>query len=104
MSCIVIFYKPELTLTCINLQLVEDIYNNELSSVKKVMMLEVSQYLELYLWKHYEPSKSSRSHIMSIMVMVNEKFRERVPPWEVSSLVSSTSSRREIRLYYLLAA
>lgn len=23
------------------------------------------------------------AHIMSIVLMVNEKFRERVPPWEV---------------------
>ena len=48
-------------------------------------MLEVSQYLELYLWKHYKPDSSSFSHLMSIIIMVNEKFRERVPAWEVSS-------------------
>lgn len=46
------------------------------------MILEVSQYLELYLWKHYQPLSSTKSHILSIVIMVNEKFRERVPPWE----------------------
>ncbi|XP_067939363.1 RNA helicase aquarius-like [Watersipora subatra] len=44
-------------------------------------MLEVSQYLELYLWKHFSVA-SSLSHLMSIVTMVNEKFKERVPAWE----------------------
>ncbi|KAF6024345.1 AQR [Bugula neritina] len=63
-------------------EIVENIYTNELGAVKKVMMLEVSQYLEKYLWKFYVPHKSSLSHVISIMIMVNEKFRERVPAWE----------------------
>lgn len=48
------------------------------------MMLEFSQYLENYLWPHYEEGKASHAHMMSIVVMLNEKFRERVPAWQVS--------------------
>lgn len=47
------------------------------------MMLEFSQYLENYLWPNYITKESSRAHMMSIVVMVNEKFRERVPSWQV---------------------
>jgi intron-binding protein aquarius len=66
------------------------------------MMLEFSQYLENYLWKYFKNTevivvysfliifslsqitnfpKSSDSHVLSIVAMVNEKFRERVYPW-----------------------
>jgi intron-binding protein aquarius len=46
------------------------------------MMLEFSQYLEKYLWPNYDASVATRAHTMSIVVMVNEKFRERVQVWE----------------------
>lgn len=46
------------------------------------MVLEFSQYLEKYLWPNYKPD-SSIAHIMSIVIMVNEKFRERVQVWQV---------------------
>lgn len=77
--------------------LVKSIYNDELGggggsgsgasgrkpSLKRVMVLEISQYLEAYLWPHFdaEGGGSSFEHVMSIMLMVNEKFRENVPPW-----------------------
>lgn len=69
--------------------MIEEIYKTELMSVRKAMMLEVSQYLELYLWKYYKPGTSSLSHTMSVMVMINEKFRERVPAWEVSAILNA---------------
>jgi len=47
------------------------------------MLLEFSQYLENYLWPNYS-SLSSAAHALSIAVLVNEKFRERTPSWEVS--------------------
>ena len=47
------------------------------------MMLEFSQYLENYLWPNYDPTTSTPYHILSIVIMVNEKFRERVSPWQV---------------------
>lgn len=46
------------------------------------MMLEFSQYMENYLWPNYITSQSSHAHMISIVVMINEKFRERVPSWE----------------------
>ncbi|XP_069126359.1 LOW QUALITY PROTEIN: RNA helicase aquarius-like [Argopecten irradians] len=69
-----------------NPQIVEDIYRKELQgnqfSVRRTMMLEFSQYLENYLWPNFNPEKSTNAHITSTALMVNEKFRERVPPWE----------------------
>lgn len=48
------------------------------------MILEFSQYLENYLWPNYVSSSASFAHMMSIIIMLNEKFRERVAPWHVS--------------------
>jgi intron-binding protein aquarius len=46
------------------------------------MLLEFSQYLENYLWVNYKPKLSSDAHILSIVIMINEKFRERVSAWD----------------------
>ena len=51
--------------------------------IRRIMMLEFSQYLENYLWPNYNPESSSASHVLSIVIMVNEKFRERVSAWQV---------------------
>lgn len=72
-----------------NAALVDDIYRNELLvtsgnktvPLQRVMVLEISQYLENYLWPHFDPSSSTFEHLMSIILMVNEKFRENVPAW-----------------------
>jgi len=55
-------------------------------AVHRVMLLEFSQYLENYLWPNYN-ADATDAHVLSIVGMVNEKFRERVPAWEVSSTV-----------------
>eukprot|EP00879_Flechtneria_rotunda_P011994 GHRR01012527.1.p1 GENE.GHRR01012527.1~~GHRR01012527.1.p1 ORF type:complete len:1484 (+),score=529.45 GHRR01012527.1:151-4602(+) len=67
---------------------VEQIYMQELGGdrnkpplLKRVMLLEVSQYLEGYLWPNFDPATSTNGHVMSIIIMVNEKFREGVPAW-----------------------
>ncbi|KAJ8670441.1 hypothetical protein QAD02_001700 [Eretmocerus hayati] len=69
-----------------NPQIVDDIYVEEICvtkfSIRRIMMLEFSQYLEKYLWPNYNAERASRAHTMSIVVMVNEKFRERVQVWE----------------------
>ncbi|KAG0550887.1 hypothetical protein BDA96_01G376300 [Sorghum bicolor] len=49
--------------------------------LQRVMILEVSQYLENYLWPHFDPAHASFEHVMSIILMVNEKFRENVAAW-----------------------
>jgi hypothetical protein len=46
-----------------------------------LLLLQVSQYLEGYLWPHFDAVTSSDAHVLSIAVMVNEKFREGVPAW-----------------------
>ncbi|CAB3245883.1 unnamed protein product [Arctia plantaginis] len=67
--------------------IVESIYQAEILgsnfSVRRIMMLKFSEYLENYLWPHYETDEAMHAHMMSIIVMINEKFRERVPAWQV---------------------
>jgi intron-binding protein aquarius len=47
-----------------------------------VQLLELSQYLECYLWAHFDDKASSDEHVMSVIILVNEKFREGVPAWD----------------------
>ena len=65
--------------------MVEEIYKNDIKgpgfAIKRIMMLEFSQFLENYLWPNFKAETSTLAHIMSIIVIVNEKFRERVPAW-----------------------
>ena len=51
-------------------------------------MLELSHYLENYLWLKFEPSLVTKPLLMSIVLMVNEKFREHVPAWEVKKKIT----------------
>jgi len=72
-----------------NPELVKTIYNDNLGGksprrgppLRRVMMLEISQYLENYLWPNFDASTASYEHVMSIILMVNEKFREGMSPW-----------------------
>ncbi|KAM6460193.1 RNA helicase aquarius [Liasis olivaceus] len=67
-------------------KVIEDVYEKEIVrskfAIRKIMLLEFSQYLENYLWVNYAPELSSKAYLMSICCMVNEKFRENVPAWE----------------------
>ncbi|KOB69853.1 Intron-binding protein aquarius [Operophtera brumata] len=71
-----------------NAAIVESIYQAEILgsnfSVRRIMMLEFSQYLENYLWPYYAAGEASHAHMMSIIAMITEKFRERVPAWQAS--------------------
>lgn len=70
-------------------QLVKEIYETELVvkggrktvPLQRVMILEVSQYLENYLWPNFDPEAATFEHIMSMILMINEKFRENVAAW-----------------------
>ena len=66
-------------------KVIEDIYDNDLntaeSSLRRIMLLEYGQYLENYLWPNFKAEDCTKSHLMSIVLVVNEKFRERVPAW-----------------------
>ncbi|XP_017468597.1 PREDICTED: intron-binding protein aquarius [Rhagoletis zephyria] len=70
-----------------NGNIIEDIYCREIldhrSSTRRIMMLEFSQYLEKYLWPNYKRETATHAHLMSIVAMVNEKFRERVEVWPI---------------------
>ncbi|KAJ0987357.1 hypothetical protein J5N97_005713 [Dioscorea zingiberensis] len=69
--------------------LVKEIYDTELLvsggrktvPLHRVMILEVSQYLENYLWPNFDPETATFEHVMSMILMVNEKFRENVAAW-----------------------
>ncbi|GJQ66181.1 putative intron-binding protein aquarius N-terminus [Trypoxylus dichotomus] len=68
-----------------NANVIEDIYHQDIKgsnfSIRRIMVLEFSQYLENYLWPNYKPD-ASHAHVMSIVIMLNEKFRERVQVWQ----------------------
>lgn len=70
---------------------VDKIYHEEVQGpkfmIRRIMMLEFSQYLENYLWPNYKPGSSSSYHVLSIVIMVNEKFRERVSAWQVFIII-----------------
>jgi Intron-binding protein aquarius N-terminus len=70
-------------------ELVQQIYNEHLGGaagqppgLRKVMLLEISQYLENYLWPNFDGANATPQHVLSILLMVNEKFRENVPAWD----------------------
>lgn len=62
-------------------ELVKEIYTTELTvkegrktvPLHRVMILEVSQYLENYLWPNFEAETASFEHVMSMILMINEK-------------------------------
>ena len=68
-------------------QLVKEIYATEFNvksegksqrktvPLQRVMILEVSQYLENYLWPNFEAETASYEHVMSMILMVNEKVK-----------------------------
>ena len=71
-------------LQCCNTRNLAVIFSFLSFSRRRIMMLEFSQYLENYLWPNFTAEHSSKAYLVSIAVMVNEKFRERVPAWKVS--------------------
>ena len=86
--------------------IVDQIYHQEVQGAKfmirRIMMLEFSQYLENYLWPNYKPENSSASHVLSIVIMVNEKFRERVSAWQVCVFQSSLHNISIHAIYYVV--
>jgi hypothetical protein len=74
-----------------NADLVATVYKEELGgggdkppAMRRVQVLEISQYLENYLWPHFEAGvegAAAYEHLMSMVAMVNQKFREQVPGW-----------------------
>lgn len=89
--------------------LVDKIYREELGGgaqepvPRRVALLELSQYLENYLWRGFQAESASVPHLLSIILMVNEKFKEGMPAWDCfasrpddfSALISSLLLLRE---------
>nr|XP_002131605.1 RNA helicase aquarius [Ciona intestinalis] len=69
-----------------NYDVVDTVFKKELLgsdfNIRRIMLLEFSQYLENYLWPNYSPERSTPEYVISIVCMVNEKYREAVPAWE----------------------
>ncbi|KAF7260530.1 hypothetical protein EG68_01763 [Paragonimus skrjabini miyazakii] len=65
----------------------ERIYKEELLtsgfSHRRCLALELNQYLEKWLWPHFDADHSSRAHALSVCAIVNEKSRGRVPIWQI---------------------
>lgn len=68
-------------------EIIEQIYQNEICqsehATRRITVLEFSQYLEQYLWPNYVAGQSTHAHALSIVVMVNEKCRERISGWHI---------------------
>ena len=64
-------------------KIVKQIYKDELSSknyISRTPILELSRYLENFLWPNYD-EKSSKQHIFSIIFMINQKHTETLNAW-----------------------
>ncbi|KAF5195306.1 Rna helicase aquarius [Thalictrum thalictroides] len=82
--------KTSVSVSTFSNELVKEIYETELLVktgskpvyTQRVTMLEISQYLENYLWPNFDSETASFEHVMSMILMVNEKFRENVAAWK----------------------
>lgn len=57
----------------------EDIMSETLSVDERghnLALLELSGYLENFLWPNWAPETSGRKHTLSLLALVNEKFRQ----------------------------
>ena len=63
--------------------MVKDIYLKEIvgGNWARFQLLEVSSYLENYLWPHFSADKSPE-HILSIVLMINEKYKNGISALE----------------------
>lgn len=65
--------------------IIKEIYRCEVCgsnfSSRRIVVLELSQYLEKYLWPNYS-WQASQEHMLSVVMLINEKFRERIPAWK----------------------
>ncbi|KAF2076270.1 hypothetical protein CYY_002448 [Polysphondylium violaceum] len=63
--------------------IVEKIYNTEmLVSPQRIQILELSHYLENYLWPNFNAEVTEKYFIMSIIMMINEKTKEGLNSFE----------------------
>ncbi|KAI8425077.1 hypothetical protein MSG28_006941 [Choristoneura fumiferana] len=91
--------------------IVESIYQAEILgsnfSVRRIMMLEFSQYLECYLWPQYRGGEATRAHMMSIIAFLKKPehfpaFFEQVLRASVAEDQSSRNMREQTALLLFL--
>ncbi|KAI8070842.1 P-loop containing nucleoside triphosphate hydrolase protein [Gongronella butleri] len=70
---------------------------------RQIMLLEYTQYLEKYLWPFFDATKASFQHVLSICLMVNEKARQRVSPWDTITQDDAQFAALFDRVLHLLA-
>lgn len=71
-----------------DLDLIRSIYVNDLRNCygknKKISDLEINQYFENYLWPNFKDEHKDKDYyLMSIILMLNEKFRENIDVWNL---------------------
>lgn len=80
----------------------ETILVNASFDYKTISSLELSQYFETTLWPVYnEEHASNHELIMSIVVMLNEKFHEKVNVWQW--IAASDENRQHFALFFFNA-
>ncbi|KAG5402205.1 hypothetical protein IGI04_016812 [Brassica rapa subsp. trilocularis] len=70
--------------------------------LQRVMVLEVSQYLENYLWPNFDPEAASFEHVMSMVLMINEKVVSSGRMWRLgfAFMIVKTFSRSFFRRFF----
>ena len=58
---------------------------------QRLQLLEFSSYLESYLWPFFESDKASKAHVLSIVLLINQKFKE-----GVSAVLGTCSEENEV--------
>ena len=83
-------------------KIIQNLYKEEIkeNQTSRIVMLELSQYLEEYLWKHYNPTTSTVQHLLSIIFLVNEKFRQGLPVWRNSSFFFP--KKRHVQIFSII--
>ena len=61
---------------------------------KSLAFLEASRYLEAYLWPGFT-AQASLAHVMSIVLMFNEKVRQETVTWKVGRRRTKTKKKNK---------
>merc|ERR1712159_812192 len=70
-------------------------------NLKKVILLENTHYLENYLWPNFDYEKSSPEHILTIILIINEKIRQNLPVWSGIDVEKNVFERFFLRVLSL---
>lgn len=73
-------------------KLIKSIYQKEIQSNdrNRVKLLDFTGYLERYLWTHFDSKTASIEHILSMIILINEKFRSGLSP--IFNILTATAA------------